>query len=363
MSKPSAYLEDVTFDFEESEDSLGAHIALTFDFQGGAASGYNKPLLFKAENLEVNKDMVQKLKEIGVDTDKLEKALFSNDAANLLQNAIQEKKFVDWWDLTWLIDFNDNTAIFLTDEGMYSVGYSINGTTVTLDDVANPVVSLANYVETDGDVLISDTVRENVEVEVLALLVKSQSRNDVKAKISELLTKHAAQSGNNSVIKSEEIESEGKDASEVIIKTNEEPQLDINEILKSEEAKALFKSMVDEAIQTEKAEKEDLKKSLTEAEARLVAVEKAEAERVEKTYTDLVKGFGFIEDEKVGELVKALVRDPEHSFVFVDALNKAFSEIEKVKAEFAEEKGVEVKTGAKDAISKVSDIAASWAKK
>ena len=48
MPELNTYLEDVSFDFEESEDSLGAHIALTFDFHGGAASGYNKPLLFKA---------------------------------------------------------------------------------------------------------------------------------------------------------------------------------------------------------------------------------------------------------------------------------------------------------------------------
>lgn len=363
MAKPSAYLEDVTFDFEESEDTLGAHIALTFDFQGGAASGYNKPLLFKSENLEVNDEMILKLKEIGVNTEKLEKALFANDTYRLLQDAISDKNYVDWWEITWLVDYDDTIAIFLTDEGLYSVSYSINGTTVTLNDVATPVISLSSYVEIDGEVLVSDSVRDTVEAEVLALLVKSESREDVKTKVSELIAKQKLQIEKHSVIKSEDIKSEENDPSEVIIKTNEEPQLDIKEILKSEEAKELLKSLVDEAVQAEKQEKEDLKKSLTDAQTRLVAVEKAEAERVEKTYTDLVKGFGFIEDEKVGELVKALIKSPEDSFIFVEALNKAFSEIEKVKAEFAEEKGVEVKTGARDAISKVSDIAASWAKK
>lgn len=364
MAKPSAYLEDVTFDFEESEDSLGAHIALTFDFQGGAASGYNKPLLFKADNVEVNDEMILKLKEIGVNTAELEKALFANDMFRVLQDAINDKNFVDWWDITWLVDFDDSVAIFLTDEGMFSVGYTINGTTVTLDDVANPVISLSNYVETDGDVLVSDSVRDTVEAEVLALLVKSESRDDVKAKVSELLKKYKPQEENNSVIKSEESKSEETNTSDVIIKTNEEPQLDINEILKSEEAKELLKGLVADAVQAEKAEKEELKKSLTDAQARLEAVEKAEADRIEKSYTAVVKGFGFVEEAQVADVVKALMADPENSLVFVEVLNKAHAEIERVKAEFAEEKGVEVKSPVKKgATDTIKDLAEMFAAK
>lgn len=356
--KPSVLLEDVTFDFDESEDSLGPHIALTFDFQGGAASGYNKPLLFKADNVEINEEMVLKLKELGVDTAKLEKALYSSDSFKLIQAAIDEKNYVDWWDITWLVDFNDTTAIFLTDEGMYSADYTINGTTVTLSDVATPVVSLSNYVETDGDVLVSDSVRDTVEAEVLALLIKAESREDVKLKVSEILNKQKQQKEKDSVIKSEEIESEETKTSEVIIKTNEDPQLDINEILKSEEAKELLKGLVADAVQAEKAEKEELRKSLTDAQTRLEAVEKAEKERVEKSYTAIVKGFGFVEEDKVGDLVKALMNDPENSLIFVEALNKAHAEIEKVKAEFAEEKGVTGKLDIKkDANSRIAEIA------
>ncbi len=357
--KPSTLLEDVTFDFEESEESLGPHIALTFDFQGGAASGYNKPLLFKADNVEINEELILKLKTLGVNTEEIEKALYSNDKFRLIQDAIDNKNYVDWWDITWLIDFDDTQAIFLTDEGMFSAGYTIDGTTVTVDDIATPVVSLSNYVETEGEVLVSDSVRDTVEAEVLALLIKSESRQDVKDKIKELIVKHVEPKENNSVIKSEEEKSEGSNASGVIIKNNEEPQLDIKEILKSEEAKDLLKSLVADAVQAEKAEKEELKKSLTDAQSRLEAVEKAEKERVEKTYTDVVKGFGFVEDEKVTDVVKALMKDPENSLVFVEVLNKAHTEIEKVKAEFADEKGLDVKTGAKktDAVSKVADIA------
>jgi len=79
--KPKTYLEDVTFGFEEDENSLGPHIALTFDFQGGAASGYNNPLLFKSKNETVTPQLISKLKEIGVDTSTLEKDKPTNKSA------------------------------------------------------------------------------------------------------------------------------------------------------------------------------------------------------------------------------------------------------------------------------------------
>lgn len=82
--KPKTYLYDVTFDFAETEDCLGPHIALTFDFQGGAASGYNSPLLlkskgeastpiFKSKAETITPQLISKLKEIGIDTSTLEK--------------------------------------------------------------------------------------------------------------------------------------------------------------------------------------------------------------------------------------------------------------------------------------------------
>ncbi|HDK7017161.1 TPA: hypothetical protein M4161_004479 [Klebsiella pneumoniae] len=71
--KPKTYLENVTFDFQETEECLGPHIALTFDFQGGAASGYNTPLLFKSAKQEEKEQVINKLKEIGIDVPGIQK--------------------------------------------------------------------------------------------------------------------------------------------------------------------------------------------------------------------------------------------------------------------------------------------------
>lgn len=180
MSEIKTFLEDVTFDFEETEESLGAHIALTFDFQGGAASGYNKPLLFKSDNLEINKELISKLKDLGENTESLEKALYANDMRNMLSQAIKDKDFVDKYDYAWVCDWSESVAIFNTDSGTYSVEYTLNGTDLTVSDVANKVVPIQDYVVIGDEILVSDDLMDNLEDQVYQMLSKSLSNPATK---------------------------------------------------------------------------------------------------------------------------------------------------------------------------------------
>lgn len=69
MSKDIKYwLDDITFDFEASEDNeCGPHIAYTLAENGFAASGLNTPYLLKSEDrVEITKEFVEKLKGLGV---------------------------------------------------------------------------------------------------------------------------------------------------------------------------------------------------------------------------------------------------------------------------------------------------------
>lgn len=438
MPELNTYLEDVSFDFEESEDSLGAHIALTFDFQGGAASGYNKPLLFKADNTEINKDLIIKLKELGEDTTDLEKAMYANDLRNMLNQKIREKEFVDKYDSVWVSDWNDSVAIFTTDSGTYSVDYTSDGTNVEVGDVANPVVPIQDYVVIGNDILVSEDLMDSMEQDVYDMLAKSLSQPatvevikaatkkvgsstltasdyaytpdkekpstwklriddarhtsaavaalgkgfrgnkveipeedlaSVKAKVRKAYKKFFPDNDVPDIIKSLEnknsvIESEDKDKSEgnssgKITKKQGANIVDLNELLKSAEAQEMLKSLIADATKEKDAEKEELAKSLKQANERLEAVEKAEQKRIKTAYEDVVKGFGFVEEDKVEEVVKALMADTENSVIFIEMLNKAHEEIEKVKAEFASEKGSDRKAEApKDGVEKVKAIAA-----
>ncbi|ELI8168649.1 TPA: hypothetical protein ACRFDF_001468 [Yersinia enterocolitica] len=65
--KPKTLLKDVTFDFDKDEKSpLGPHLAYTLSVQGGAASGYNKPLVFKARGVDVTSELFKALEIAGI---------------------------------------------------------------------------------------------------------------------------------------------------------------------------------------------------------------------------------------------------------------------------------------------------------
>lgn len=346
--KPSVMLEDVTFDFEESDETLGPHIALTFKMQGGAASGYNKPLLFKSEEIKITPELVELIKSTGEDTTSIEKALYNQTLRSLLREAIEEKSFVDYWDYFYIEDFNDTQVVFYTNDGLYSVGYKIQDTTVELEDIANPVIGISEYVEVEGNILVSEDILEEalkkLDEQVSSILNKSK----VPTEFAELVKKNilvnseiSAVDQKDSVIKSEDKKSENKDHSEVIIKNNKgelsvDNPVDIQKAIDEAVAKAVLKATEDATAKAE-VEKAELKKSLAD-------LQKAEQDRIQKAYVDVVKNFEFVAEDKLDAVVKALMADPVNSAVIFEALMKAHEKVEAVKAEFSVEKGVTTKS-------------------
>jgi len=67
MKTKKRKLSDITFDF------TGAHLAYTDASQGGAASGYNDPILLKASSLDMSQEQLTILKEIDEELTPLDK--------------------------------------------------------------------------------------------------------------------------------------------------------------------------------------------------------------------------------------------------------------------------------------------------
>lgn len=173
--KPSKLIKDVTFNWEADEKApLGPHLAYTLSIQGGAASGYNKPLVFKSEDTVITPEVIEVLKSLNIDTTDIEKALFSSDKQSLLNEALRDKEFVDKYDYCYVSDYNDNTIIFCCDKGLYMVGYSLSDlNVVTIQDAAVPVVTQSSYVEVEGKILISDDMEDKLESGMYTLVAKS----------------------------------------------------------------------------------------------------------------------------------------------------------------------------------------------
>ncbi|CNF55270.1 TPA: hypothetical protein PXN30_001807 [Yersinia enterocolitica] len=71
--KPAKYLKGVTFDFDKDEKApLGPHLAYTLAEQGGAASGHNKALLFKARGTDITEELLKALSDVGITLEEVE---------------------------------------------------------------------------------------------------------------------------------------------------------------------------------------------------------------------------------------------------------------------------------------------------
>lgn len=71
--KPKTLLKDVTFDFEkDSKAPLGPHLAYTLAEQGGSASGYNKALVFKAQDTNITEELLKALEIAGITLEEVE---------------------------------------------------------------------------------------------------------------------------------------------------------------------------------------------------------------------------------------------------------------------------------------------------
>jgi len=344
------YLTDVDFSGKATDDSCGAHIAYTFDFQGGAASGFNTPLLFKSgDNPEISFDKLEALAKMGEDVTELRKS-YLNQLMGLLQDAVRDK-YESGWDWVYVVDadFDNGIVIFCSDYGMFSTEFTLNGLLVEVGDVANPVVQTTDYQVVDGDVLVSLDFFDNLIDDALGNLVKGAIKFD---HVKDYLAKaFDARADKNSVI-AEDHPADGNDissANTTDINKGDIPLENINkeEFLKSAEFQDLIKSQVAEAVekaaadakaQAEEAAQEQIAKAQAEAEE----LRKAELARVEEDYTNVIKSYEFVEEDKVEALVKYLIENKDIAETIVVAFEKARADVEAVKKEFGKEVGADV---------------------
>lgn len=360
------YLTDVDFSGKATEDSCGAHIAYTFDFQGGAASGFNTPLLFKSgDTPEISLEKLKALEDMGEDVTELRKSYFGQ-LMTLLNEAVRDKYEMGWdWVYVVDADFDNGIVIFCSDYGMFSTDFTINGLLVEVGDVANPVVQTTDYQVVEGDVLVSVDFFDNLIDDALGNLVKGAMKFD---HVKDYLVKaHSARANTNSVIAEDDL-ADNPSANTTDINKGDTPLDTINkeEFLKSAEFQDLMKAQIAEAVEKASAEAklEAEKRAQEEIEkAQAVAAEliKAEQARVEEDYKNVIKSYNFVEEDKVEALVKYLIENKDIAETIVAAFDKAQAEVETVKKEFGKEVGVDIENQDKPAKTASELIAAKAA--
>lgn len=344
----NTYLRDVDFSGKATEDSCGAHIAYTFDFQGGAASGYNTPLLFKSgDGPQVSFEKLEALEKMGEDVTELRKT-YMNQLMQALGDAVREK-FESGWDWVHVVDadFDSGVVIFCSDYGLFSANFTINDFLVEVtSDVANPVVQTTDYKVVDGDVLISIDFFDNAIDEALSGLVKSAIKFD---HVKDYLAKAQDARANKDSVIAEDHPADTSSANTTDIQKGDNPLDTINkaDFLASDEFKELMKAQVTEAVAKAtadaKAEAEAAAQiEIDKANAAAEELRKAEQARIEEDYTAVIKSYGYVEEDKVEALVKHLIENKEVAETIVAAFTKASDDVEAVKKEFGQEIGADV---------------------
>lgn len=359
----NTYLEDIDFSAPASDVSCGGHIAYTFEMQGGAASGYNTPLMFKGkDDIAISFDKIEKLKALGEDVTEIKKTYMSQ-LMNSLQDAISNS-YTDGWSWVSVIDadFDAGTVVFCTDYGLYSTTFEVDGYVITVSDVAQPVMAITDYQIVDGDILISIDYFDNLIDEAISSMVKSAVKHQ---HVKDLLVKAKASPETPSV--NAEI-TQADTSANTNTNSQGEATLDANvkeDFLKSAEFQDLMKAQIAEAVekasQEAKAEAQAAAQAeIEKARAEVEELRKAELARIEDDYATVIKSFNFVAEDKVETLVKYLVENKEVAEALVEAFEKAASEVESVKSQFAAEKGSSV-TNTASTVKSASDLIAKRA--
>lgn len=91
MTKPKTLLKDVTFDFDKDEKApLGPHLAYTLSIQGGAASGYNKALVFKAKDTNITEELLKALEIAGITLEEVEVETKVEESNNDIRKSFED---------------------------------------------------------------------------------------------------------------------------------------------------------------------------------------------------------------------------------------------------------------------------------
>lgn len=344
--QPKYLLKDVSFDFEKSDKiDYDPHIAYTLPMQGGAASGINNAFLLKSkESLTV--EVVKGLEQIELKISMEEflrrfMGMWGSDTAIVTKlmglqteaEAELEGEDLEDYHRRWLEE--DVAAIDNKLSNLTLLKSVINGDELPVDQRL-ALFNIRKKFE-DGckefkdEVDLYESQQEEITLEDETVVVKStkdepDTISGVKKGITPIESKENTNKGDN--------------------------MDQFQEFLKSAEGvEFLAKAVKAETAETNAIKDAEIAKLQKQAES----LQKAENDRILKSFETIVKGYSYVKEDQVEGVVKALMTSPE-AVLLTDILKAAEDAVEAAKVEFAQEAGVDVEvkkssTAQQDAIN------------
>ena len=288
-------ITDLNFDGENP------HLAVCHKSQGFSANGRPTALLFKSDQQQLNSEILKSLDGV-VKQEIIEKMSYDNKR-RALDEAITEKLRSDMsangeYVYAYVMDFSDDLVVFRYQDDMFAVSYTITEQgIVTLGEEPRSAKLRDLYVDSDtGEELIkaSDWLSRS------AVEDDSEQQQDPDTDVDG----DDEEKGDDSIDSPEKQQQEEETMSDKKDQVQEQA-----DVIKSSDVQELIK----QAIQADRKEQEELRK----------------AQELEKTTTELFKGFTFVEEDKVSELVKAVVANDE-AIEITKALSAAQDKIDEL---------------------------------
>lgn len=268
----------MTLIVKSKDEGTTPHLALTHEAQGFSANKRPVSLLMKNADVEITAEIAKALESLGLAD--LVKAGFTSQVRAALVSAVREK-FGE--DDSWLYveDYNDSVVIFCNEEGLFSVGYTMQDNRAVVEDLAQPITSVINYVPVEGKMLLSEDAEDKLEEGVYTLVKACVESPETIEHLSKMFETKLEEEK----LLEEAIQKAVADA-EAVLKAQLSEQ---TELVKSLQAQ----------LETYVAQAEEAKASVRKSELKAAGLADEEVE-------DMFKAVGALADEAFSAVVKQL---------------------------------------------------------
>lgn len=314
-------LTDINFDGENP------HSAICHYSQGYSANGCHTALLLKSDKPAITEELLKSLGEILPEEEVLDLTKSSNNKRNMLEEVITDYLRANMsnngeYVYTYVQDYNESLFIFSFQNKLWVAAYNESEDGVVTLDEGFEIQSA-----TRRDLYVnSKTGEELIKASDWLKKVSPDLKGDLNPEQSEEISKdsNGVMNGETQEIETQDTPLETKEevmSTETNIEKEEvvvEKSVDIQEIMKSAEAQELIKA----AIEAHDAARE--------------------AEELEKSTVELMKGYEVVSDEDAEALAKAVLCSEASDLIlkafgdFQAEVKKAKNEAEQVKKEFGE---------------------------
>ena len=336
-------LKNVSFNFKATEENeLGAHLAYTMASDGGAASGFNDPVLLKSKNVNKRKkEVLEDLQKRGIQVaEKLSKATDTLNVGNLLADALNNLYCTP--EYNWCYCFvetftvgENSSVIYWCDGKYFAQSYTLDeaSKTLTFTGDAVEVTPVTNW-ETSYKT-ITEAVEGNQDLTMFGeLIAKAAQKESFKQNLIKACGAKVKKEGMEDDEEDESTEdADNKDKEVTVHKTASKGKKQKVTKMEEKQLEAAVQEQIAKAqADLEKKYQEQIAKSqaqFEEAQAQIAALQKAADDSAKGELALMLKAFSFLGDEEVESLVGALHKNAALESVLV-ALDKAAKAVEAV---------------------------------